>query len=104
MFSTRIRADSNLPCWCGGAGERQCNQNRVRWKGRGMGELDLEGYLKEAGHGSTLLLRYGLILLLHHTQARYGEFEMDFDFGLCLRQLTLPVSWRRFICTYNKGR
>jgi len=92
MFSTRIRADSNLPCWCD---EMQVSDSgtktREGWKGRDVEELVERGYLEEACHGSTLLLCYGLILLLHHTQARYGELKMDFDFGLCLRQLTASV-------------
>jgi hypothetical protein len=29
-----------------------------------------------------LLLRYGFIFLLDHAQARDGELELDFEFGL----------------------
>ena len=51
-------------------------------KGKSGGGDEQERYLEKLGHGPSLLFGDGGILLLDHTEAGYGELELDFYFGL----------------------
>ena len=46
-------------------------------------EYDGLNHLKKLGHCSSLLLGYGRVLLLDHTQSADGQLELDLDLGLC---------------------
>lgn len=69
MFSTRIRAESSLPCW------------------RSFSLLDCPrthstAHLKQVPHCSPLLLRDGSVFLLNHLQSADGQLELHLELGL----------------------
>ena len=93
MFSTRILADSSLPCWCHGPSEASCD-----------GDLD-GAYFEKLGHCAPLLLCDCRVLLLDHAQSADGELQLHLDFTLrhvSAMDRVVVERWRG-IGTYDQG-